>query len=256
VNFSSLKHMARGANYYKWAQGHKRKPTAAMQKGTAVHCMVLEPEQFPERYAIIDLNRNGKAFKEQAALEAEAGREIIKTAEYAEICAIAEGVKRNPTAMDLLKGTETEVSLTWNMHGHDCKGRVDAIKPGKVIDLKTTADPQPWKFGRQAGDMLYHAQMAFYAAGVASKQGNYPEAWIIAVGNSAPYECICYRVPMEALVAGEDLYTNWLTELEQCREGKRFPSKYEGVQELELPGYMLKAETETRLIIEGEDFTV
>jgi hypothetical protein len=211
-----------------------------MALGVAVHCMVLEPGQFASRYAICDLNRNSNAYRDQLALETDAGRSILKPAEYAEICTIAESVNNNIEAVKLLTNCTTEAALTWNRpDGRACKGRLDAYKLEPVpvlVDFKTTNDPTPWPFEKQVAQMCYHAQLAWYAEGMVKALGcEYPEVYIIAAGNKAPFETIVYRLPVEVLARGEEINQMWLDELDRCERLGRFPSRYELVQELSLP---------------------
>jgi len=242
LNFSTLKHMAGGPFNYAYRLRNPQPQTQTMAVGVAVHCMVLEPDQFNSRYAICDMNRNSNAYKDQAALEAEAGRVILKSGEYADICTIAASVSNNDKAVELLTHCTTEAALTWTRaDGRACKGRIDAYKldPKPVlIDFKTTADPVPHAFQRQAYNMAYYAQMAWYAEGmVEALECPFPDVFIIATGNREPYETIVYHVPVEVLARGEELYLGWLDELDACEKSGLFPSRYEGVQELELPAW-------------------
>ena len=69
VNFSSLKNMAQGADYYKWRLANPLVPTADMKKGTAIHTMVLEPDKFSARYAVWEGSRRGKVYAENREAE-------------------------------------------------------------------------------------------------------------------------------------------------------------------------------------------
>ena len=252
VNFSSLKYMEKGPLHYLYNKQHPKKPTEAMALGTAVHCMVLEPEQFGERYAIIDLNRNSNAYKEQARLEAEAGRIILKTPELERIKLITASVRGHGHAMALLKGTERELTLQWEYDGVQRKGRVDAYKPGVLIDLKTCADPQPWAFSAQSFKMFYHAQMAFYAEGIKVLYGEYPEVYMIAVQNKEPYETVLYHIPLEVLQRGEMKINDWIEQLLDCIEADSYHGNYGGVQELALPGWAETMEVDDTIAIGGQ----
>jgi len=54
INNSGLKLIARTPAHFKYYQEHQREktPTPQMMLGTAVHCAVLEPATFHDRYAI------------------------------------------------------------------------------------------------------------------------------------------------------------------------------------------------------------
>ncbi len=262
VNFSTLKHLEKGPLHYKAALARKFKQTAAMAKGSMIHTLVLEPEQFDVRYCINDQSRNSNAFKALAALEADAGRTVVKSKDVAEARLVADSVLSNPDAMRLLANAKFEQTLTWNMEGFDCKGRADALRVTGtkpiLVDLKTTTDPQPWHFGKQVYDMRYHAQMAFYAAGMMAVYGiDYPDVYIIAVGNTEPYECVVYKLPLEVMDAGEQMYMGWMDTLERCRKDDSYKSSYAGIKELRLPSYAYDSlEAETSLIIGGKEVQI
>ncbi len=260
VNFSSLKLMDKGPLHYKAGLARKFKQTSAMAMGSAVHTLVLEADQFDSRYCINDMSRNSNAFKEALALETDAGRTMIKSKDYELARRIAQSVNEHPVSAGLLDGAVFEQTLTWNMHGFNCKGRTDAMRTNNcpvLIDLKTTVDPQPWAFGKQVYDMRYHSQMAFYAAGMVEMyRCKYPEAYLIAVAKTEPFECVVYKLPLPVMDAGEQMYMKWLNALKECREADRYQSRYDGVQELELPVYAVNAEAETSLIIGGQEVTL
>ena len=270
VNFSTLKHMESGPLHYRAGIARKFKTSEPMKLGSAGHCLVFEPDQFNARYCINDWNRNSTKFKELVMMEAEAGRELIKTKTETAASHITENVLGHHEASVLIAESLHEQTLTWDMHGFACKGRLDGLilKPSPVLvkllkmkksrpiilDLKTTADPQPRKFSRQVYDMKYYSQMAFYAAGMVAVHGcEYPETYLIAVGNKEPYECIVYNLPLPVMDAGEGMYIKWLDDLRACKVADVYRSKFEGIQKLELPAYAVGSEAETSLIIDGQE---
>ena len=52
VSKSGLDLIAKSPAHFKWAQDNPRSETPAMQKGTLIHTMVLEPEKVGELYAV------------------------------------------------------------------------------------------------------------------------------------------------------------------------------------------------------------
>jgi len=244
VNFSSLKNMAQGADYYKWRLANPLVPTTDMKKGTAIHTMVLEPDQFSARYAVWEGARRGEAYAEMLAIETASGREVITSSEYDCIKGAASAVFADADAQELLAGALTEQTIQWEMHGFKCKARLDAIKDAMLTDLKSTVDPLAWKFGRKTGDMFYHAQFAFYRDG-----------YKIATGKDLPFSCVAvaskpyhfvgvYDINEETLTEGQALYTNWLNELRACLDTDAWHKKQKR-QELRLPAYMMESSMDT-----------
>lgn len=55
ISKSDLDLINRSPSYYKYVKGNPRVQTAAMLLGSAVHKLVLEPEDFGEEYAVAPL---------------------------------------------------------------------------------------------------------------------------------------------------------------------------------------------------------
>ena len=55
VNWSSLKHMHESPHAYNYWQQHPRGDTPAYLKGRAVHCAVLEPDDFEDRFKVVNV---------------------------------------------------------------------------------------------------------------------------------------------------------------------------------------------------------
>lgn len=87
--------------------GGRIKENDSMKKGTAVHTLVLEPEKFEGEYFIGD----GRSAEAKAA-KAE-GKIIISEAIYRDVNGMAESVKKNGLAMELLAKGEAEKSFFW-----------------------------------------------------------------------------------------------------------------------------------------------
>ncbi|MFA5154787.1 MAG: PD-(D/E)XK nuclease-like domain-containing protein, partial [Clostridia bacterium] len=185
LNWSSLKEVATSPRAYRWRQDHPREDTAALAMGRAVHCAILEPAEFEERYIVrpdgVDLRtKEGKAWRTDAEAS---GREILtaEQGETVEECVASVGA--HPDVAGLLEGCLVEQVVTWTdpATGVECKGRLDALTRRQVIDLKTTRELV--RFESDAARLLYHGQLAWYldgarAAGVVDPDA---KAWIVAV---------------------------------------------------------------------------
>jgi exodeoxyribonuclease VIII len=237
MNWSTLKRMEVPLGY-RWAADHPDdRDTPAMLLGRAIHCMVLEPEEFDGRYyspqkrqceEIIkggkQCSRNavpGDVFcKQHGGSEKMCAREILTPAQLETVVRCAGAVEAHPEAYRLLEGCQTEVTAQWKTDGVWCKARIDALHPRRVIDLKTTRDMQ-W-FQRDCAQMLYHGQLAWYTN-------------IIAVETAPPYDVGVFHVGDEALAAGRRLYTELLDTWRACTEMGKWPGRYPGIEDLRLP---------------------
>ena len=236
VNFSTLKHMASSPLHYKHALDAPNVATDAMEFGSAVHCAVLEPDEFPIRYALWDGGtRRGKEW--DAFVDANEGRTVLRECDYLRALAVRDAVRSHPAASDLLRG-DSEVTATWTDPETDieCKARLDHINEDCAIDVKTTTSVDPFEFARTVGRMHYHAQLAHYANGAELPRNPH----IIAVESQEPFDVVVYRLPDDALSAGRALVSEWLHRVASCRESGRWPGRSAAVQDLTLPPWMLE----------------
>ena len=257
VNWSSLKHIARSPLHYQHALDNPTPPTAAMQAGTLAHLATLEPKRFsaevvlpPDDVLGKGGRRNTKAYREWADAQP-AGVTIASADEVATAQAIADAVRSHPVAAALLAEARCEVPMFWEDEVTDlpCKGLADILvdDPSSALvdalgcapyapilaDLKTTSDLPG--FGRQAGRMGYHGQLAHYAAGVQAGSGVTPAVYIVAVESAAPHDVAVYRLLDADLERGMAYRDELLATLARCEALGDWPGVSRGVLDLDIP---------------------
>jgi len=203
--------------------------SASMALGSAVHCAVLEPESYCDRYVVFDgATRRGKAW--DAFRDENADKTILTRSESGTVDNIVAAVRSNTDAMRLINGAQCEVSFDWQDERHIVngepikrRGRADGITPQDdpryscLFDLKTSRDVTIDGFSRIVAQYLYHAQLADYADGLARNGVIVTEAEIIAVQNCEPYDCVVYDLT-ELLSRGRYLVNEWLTKYCECKQ--------------------------------------
>jgi len=221
LNWSSLKHMAESPLAYKWHLAHPREDTPSLKLGRAVHALLLEPDSYAAR-------RTGKLTPAAAA--------------KVEHCAAA--VAEHRAAMVALDETEREVVIQWvdGPTGLRCKGRVDAIRPDRLVDLKTTRDLGA--FSRSASGYLYHGQMAWYHEGAceAGVLRASADVLVVAVETSPPFDVGVFQISTEVLGEGWALVRRLLGELLICQRSDEWPGKYPEPVPLELSRWAAREE--------------
>jgi hypothetical protein len=242
VNFSTLKEMAKSALHYRHRLLTPREDTAGMRMGRAVHTAVLEPDRFPLEHVVFDGPvRRGK---EWDAFEAANGdHTILRADEYASCLAIRDAVRSHPVASDLLRG-ESEVVATWvDVDTHiACKARLDHVNEACIADLKTTSGAVDERtFTNLSARMLYHAQLAFYDAGVPLAHN--PR--IIAVEAEPPHDVVVYRLSDDAMNAGRQLVSDLLHHLVACRERDLWPGRCSAEMGLTVPPWLLADDSDS-----------
>lgn len=249
MSISRLKRMKRSPLHFL----HEPTSRPALILGNAAHCKVLEPDRFGTTYRIWDKRsesgraapRSGKAwdlFESQARTD-DFDVLTIDQADAAE--AIARAVRSEKAAMRYLQAGEPEVTMQWEMQGRACKGRVDwlAFERGQpvLVGLKTTRDCRPFYFGRQAADLEYAQQWAFYFNGYYTLTGVKPKVVEIVVENTAPYAVAVYVITDDIIFKGEEEYGKQLIQFDACEKSGRWPGPVPFEAELELPGWYMGA---------------
>lgn len=231
----------------------RRPATQEMLLGSAVHVRLLEPHRWYELVVVApDVDRRTKAGKttwEEFQLEA-AGKTII-TAEQAEtVAAIESAVLRCDPARELLElPGRSEVSIRWedDATGLPLKARIDRLADdGRIIDLKTAADPTPAGWSRSAANYGYHRQFAHYGAGRAAVHATDGPFVFIAIGTSPPYEVGVYELDDDAHELGRRQNAAALARLCRCLETDDWRSDWsKQVYRLALPNWVYSEQLST-----------
>jgi len=213
--------------------------TPALLFGRAVHCAVLEPDQFAERYQPMDLGRS-KAAKAARAEAEEAGYTPLDASAHQEALDIAASVRNHPACGLVLSAGEAEVSIVWTDEtGLRCKARIDWLAPSVAADLKTTKDASPEGFARAVATYRYHVQQAHYLAGCEAL-GIEAEAFLfMAVEKTAPYPVACYQLSDATSNAGFRLWRHHLRGFAICETAGRWPAYSDEIETLNLPAWAM-----------------
>ena len=215
---------------------HPKPVTPQMRFGSAVHCAVLEPDEFPLRYCMWDGRRAGAKYDEFR--EVNEGREVLTLSEYDACLNTRDSAYRHPVAGPLLKmgdPCDREVSIVWDCTptGLRCKGRIDLLLP-LVIDLKTTkvrvADDRA--LTRIASNFGYHIRLAAYIDGISTLTGETPDAKLIFVEQLPPHDTRVLNVPDAVLAQGWDEWQRLLEQVAACEQSGIWPGCDSGESDL------------------------
>lgn len=236
-NWSTLKYACTSALAYQHALTSPKEETDAMRLGRLVHTAVFEPESLDTEYATWHGGRRAGGDWE-AFRAANAHLTIIKPEDLETALRIAFAVRSHKVAGRLLAKGQAESTVTWRdpETGIRCKARLDWVTSRFVVDLKTTRDIDARAFGRNAGQMLYHAQLAFYQMGLAAN-GLKRKAKIIAVENQEPFDVAVFGLDENVLWAGECRVKEALALVARCRRSHQWPGRYPKETPLMLPAY-------------------
>lgn len=232
----------------------RAKPSPQMILGTAVHCAVLEPTTFDQRYcADIEASRNSNAYREFAQECANAGLIPLDDETRERVFAMRDSLLHDEQIAEALDGEgHAEVSAWWSdpETGVVCKCRPDRVREaGKgslLLDLKTTSDASRDMFARSIATFGYHTQCDWYVDGYARAAG--PDHIVhgmlfVVVESDFPYACAAYTLTDAALAEAKRVNAAVRKTFKQCSVSGLWPG-YGGVQDIDLPRWGYSKELE------------
>ena len=223
--------------HFKHQQTAPRKETTAMTIGSAVHCAVLEPEHFTQRYVVApELDKRTKAGKEACAELEASGKVVLSATDYTMISSVATSVMNHPTASKLLTGGRAEVAVFGEIDGVAAKCKCDYLREGvAIIDLKTTDDAGD--FSRSVSKWGYAQQAAWYQD-VMISIGQPVRAFIfVVVEKTAPYAVATYELSEEWVELGRQQNQRALALFKNCTESGNWFGYSEGIEMLSPPAW-------------------
>lgn len=188
---------------------------ASLELGSAVHKLVLEPNDFNNDFVIEDfegyeLNKNTKLYKEAKALwlKSAKGRKVLSKDLFDQVTLMARNVKA--IAGGLLQGGVAEYAFFSEFDGIPVKCKADYFieSAGVVIDLKTTKSIKDFK--KSVLEYGYGTQSAFYTD-VISSIGKPAERFVfILVETTKPYMVSVQEMNIEGIEEGRAIYSERL----------------------------------------------
>lgn len=247
VNWSSLKALAESPAHYRAALLDPPPDSDTFATGRALHCLVLEPMAFASQFVVWPESAGARRGKEWVAFKeaAEASDQtILRESDYESVRRMADAVRSYRPFADLVARGEqpaVEHPLMWTdaATGLPCKGRVDYYDRASnvLLDVKTAMTVEARRFGSVAARLLYHGQMAHYAAGIEAAFGQRPDCYLVAVEKAEPHDCAVYQLLPDDLALGDAVRRDLLTKLVQCRASLTWPGRYDEIQPLRLPAW-------------------
>jgi len=225
----------------------EKEPSPAMQLGSAVHCAVLEPDTFDERFVRGPDDRRGVRWKE--ALD-EHGAKLLTSGDYDDALRIRDALQRDPLVRRLTTGDVwREVSGFWRdpETGLVVRCRPDAYRPSLrlMADVKTTTDARATTWRKRVAEFGYHAQEALYTDGWRACGMEVDAFVFIAVETSAPYAHCVFDLAPAAVDEGRAAMREALQTFAQCKAANRWPAYPSEPQSLDIPSWAYRLTTPT-----------
>ena len=231
LSASLAKQILKSPAHAKAALDRKFDPTPAQQFGTIVHGLILEPHR-QDLYIVKPdgLDRRSKDGRAAYAELEATGLPIISRDDEVRALKCRDAVFENELAREYLdQCTAREQELFWSgYYGVPHKAKIDASRPGLIVDIKTTADASPKAFSRSAINYGYHLQAANYKTAHAKEYGIEPQFVFIAVETVEPFGVAVYEFDDRALIEGDRAMRRAARIYKICDDANDWP-KYEPV---------------------------
>jgi exodeoxyribonuclease VIII len=202
----------------------------AMDLGSYVHSLVLEPEKVAEEFAIYEGWR--KAGPDYQSFLQTVGKKIVLSKPQAfNGQRLAKSVEACPPALDLLKGGVPELSHAAKLFDVPVKMRADYlnIDAGYIVDVKTTR----WgsdvdTFRRVVRELGYELSAALYCDIAYQVYGKvFDFYWVVL--SKADWECQVYRASTHTLSEGSALVNKALITYKKCLASGQWPDNLDAV---------------------------
>jgi hypothetical protein len=206
-------------------------PSDAMEFGTLVHGMTLQPHLVDDQVAVIPADvltsngqRRGKAW--DAFVEENSSKLIVRQADYDRARRIAERVWDHPFYKLVFDWQQyVEVPIQWVDPTVEvaCKGIPDIVCNNEwIIDIKTTGDLTGFVQGRDVlvsrtiAEFGYHLQAAFYLTGASEFYNDRKTRFaLVVVETKEPYRVYAMEINEAAIAAGEGEMVRLLQEYKE-----------------------------------------
>ncbi|MGU6845895.1 PD-(D/E)XK nuclease-like domain-containing protein [Salmonella enterica subsp. enterica serovar Sandiego] len=243
VSKSQLDDIAVCPAFYQWRKAAPvdTEKTKALDMGTALHCRLLEPDEFKNRFIIApEFNRRTTAGKEEekAFLEncANSGKTVMTDEDGRKLELMYGSVMAHPGCRALLEAEgKTESSIYWTdtETGELCRIRPDKFLTNSplILDVKKVTDMS--RFARHVEEFRYHVQAAMYCEGWKAYSGETPRFAFLAVSESidcGKYPVHLYILEDEHHDIGYSLFRRDLNTYHECKSSNKWGWGFEVIE--------------------------
>ena len=255
---SQLKDMNRSAAHFyvnSITKEAKKEASTAMNFGTLVHTMFLEPEQFENEFVIAPkFDRRTKVGKEEAAAweQANEGKMLVSEEDVENASRMSENLRSlsiYKAMQDNYGMAEASFFFTDPVFGLNLRIRPDwhiapckAFPSGLIIDLKTTDDARPMAFSRTCANFSYDLSASMYREGFQAyyqTEDKPPFIFLVSERNT-PFNVKQYKASDLFLSVGNARYNRSKELLAESLLMGEWDGYSKDLEEIYLPSYMTK----------------
>lgn len=217
-----------------------KEPTDEMRQGTLIHTAVLEPDSASSRYIMLpedapkrptsaQLNAKKPSPETVEAIkwwddfsQKAEGKEVITKEWWDMAWACRKAIFEEPSAAKILAQGQPEQAIfaTDPETGLLLKCKPDWLRPGMMVDIKSTVDASPSEFFRTMGKRRYHIQHPFYTDVHKHAFGEKIDHFFyVAVEKTWPYNVGVYYLLPEQILQAREQYKKDLRTIQEVRSG-------------------------------------
>lgn len=262
LSYSSLKAFQKSPQHFVEYRLTKPEPSAAMIFGNIIDVLILTPDDYERKYAVMPLDvckpganiLNAKNPSADSLVkiqkwtewsEANKGKTWISNEDAALAKFLAEKTFNNPKAKELLSRvvrTQDKISWTHKETGLPMIGYKDATGDSFIMDLKSANDGSPEGYMKNAFNFGYHIQAGAYLDAEQTLHGKFPDFFHLVVETNAPYNISVYKCDKDFIALGKQQYNDLMMQVKFCAENNLWHQGYEfhtatGYHQLDIPGW-------------------
>lgn len=244
VSSTEAKRLLDCPEMYKWSKENPSQPNAAFDFGHTVHSMVLGTGLDIYVHDHDHDSLRTKAAKEDLTAARERGQVPMSRADYTRAEDAYQAVMNHPAAAALFADGIPEQSIYSidSDTGLWMRGRIDwttRAADGRTIlvDLKTTRNPRPTAWARDAANLDYAVQAAWYLTQWKAITGEDADFIHVLVGVTAPHLVSVVRMNESFLAAGYARMRRALDTLNICQVFSTWPAYSDTITEITPPAW-------------------
>lgn len=168
LSCSMLKHLLISPAHFQLGLGHPRQPSDAMEFGTLIHLLTLQPELFSDEYVVYPGIKDARDKDFKAFVAKNTDRSVIDHKQYTVglhlVDRLREATYKGRQIGHFIDESKKEVSIyaTEPVTGIRLRTRPDIYHPDITFDLKSTCRSSVEDFRKDAVSMHYDMQAFVY----------------------------------------------------------------------------------------------
>lgn len=239
----------------------ERRPV--LERGTALHMAILEPEIFEGHYVVLGQCTGTKKDGQRCANNGsvcrglqsycgihdpsrgtppDPGIEVLSQDDYDAVLGMREAILTHPRARSLFQGRglfEATIVFDDEATSVRCKTRPDRLieRAGMLVDVKTTFNAAQYAFPGQAEKLGYFRKLAMYRRALLAIDWPHKDTAVLAIESAPPHDLVCYLVDHEALNTADQEIDRLLRLFRECQDTGNWPGYAEEFCTLQRPAW-------------------